>query len=81
MKVISPWDMVESKVSNEFSTAKIQLTMKFSRVDSENLLYDYDPNQDQNDVEDFLTGVDKFIGFTEDEKELFAKENTLTFPN
>ena len=32
MKVISPWDMVESKVSNEFSTAKIQLTMKFSRV-------------------------------------------------
>ena len=44
-------------------------------------VYDYDPDQDQNDVEDFITGVDKFIGFTEDEKELFAKENTLTFPN
>ena len=32
MKVISPWDMVESKVSNEIRRGKIQLTLKFSRV-------------------------------------------------
>ena len=30
--MISPWDMVESNLRSEFSTAKIQLTMKFSRV-------------------------------------------------
>ena len=32
IKVIVPWDMMESNLRSEFSTAKIQLTMKFSRV-------------------------------------------------
>ena len=36
IKVIVPWDMMESNLRSEFSTAKIQLTMKFSRVITEN---------------------------------------------